>query len=356
MARARERFQYKRPEVEGVREVRDASGSMYKSIIKDSVSVKMFKVQPTNLIRFLPPTWENATYMALPTIVHYSIGGDGDTYLCPKEMAGVYRDIGQTLPVPDDCAICDARTQATQNGEGELADSLKPTKRWSAYIIDRQKQDEGVHFWAVPHTVNKDISTRMIGEKESGVLPVDDPDNGFDISFSKEGQLKQTKYLGINIARNPVPLTLDEELFDQWLTLAIEHPIPSILNFYSYAEMERALKGQKVRDDASPLPSAPPIQNLNPPPVAPTLNPSDFEVTLDTMSRKELLEYTKTKKFVIEGDTDEMGKMELVSAIQNIQQQFGSAERVKIAPATEASADPKSAVDRFAQLRAEHHK
>ena len=325
MAR-KEKFQYNRRAVADTQAVRDSSGYTFRPLIVDGLGINSFRPEPSNLIRLLPPTWDQARHLALETWVHYGIGSDQDSYICPHQMDSIFAQIGIELPVESRCAVCTARGRAQDDGEGELADDLRPTKRWAGYVINRNKLEDGIIFWAMPHTLNKSLATSMLSEQEAGIISIDDPYEGYDVSFAREGTGKKTKYVGLTIARKQTPLSTDERLMDVWLEKVVKNPIPKILRFYPYEEIERALRGQKPREDEDTRTQPAPEQPSREPDVAqrpattePDPAPPEDKAynppAVDDLSRTELITFINKEKLSFSGPLDDMGRKELVDII-----------------------------------------
>jgi hypothetical protein len=85
----------------------------------------------------------------------------------------------------------------------------------------------------------------LIVDKRSGeVLAIDDPENGYDIEFSRTGKQLTTKYIGMQIARR------ESELGDsKWLDYAVDTPIPEQLAYFDYDHIAKVFGGQTSKKD-----------------------------------------------------------------------------------------------------------
>ena len=198
-----------------------------------SKDVKFFITKSgTNKIRILPPTWEDAKHYGHDIFVHYGIGPDNVGYLCLDRMSA------------EPCPLCEARQEADHTGDEDLAKALRATRRVAVYVIDRGAPAEGPKIWAMPQTVDKEICAQA-WEKESGeVLALDHPDEGYDISFTVEGQGQTKKYVGIRLSRRSSPVSDDDKQATAWLEYISEHPIPGELVLHKYNEIKQAFEGQ----------------------------------------------------------------------------------------------------------------
>ncbi len=80
---------------------------------------------------------------------------------------------------------------------------------------------------------DKDISSLQVNRRTGETILCDDPDNGYDLQFVREGTtLKTTRYRGWQFARTATPVSDDPELYEQWLKHVTDNPLPDILKFY----------------------------------------------------------------------------------------------------------------------------
>jgi hypothetical protein len=218
-------FEYKARDASSARKRADQGGKDFDSYFSDEVDT--FKVSDgDNIIRILPPTWDDPEHYGLDIYVHYEIGADKNTYLCLNKMKN------------QPCPICEERARAQKDGDEEYAKKLEPKKRVLMYLIDRNNEKEGLKVWAAPWTVDRDVVKVSVDKRSGEVLPVDSPDEGYDIEFERHGKGNRTEYTGIAVSRRSSPLDNDKAL-----DFAVENPLPSILKFYSYEHIETAFGG-----------------------------------------------------------------------------------------------------------------
>lgn len=226
------KFQYKRRNADNVKKRMNQSATNRDGFINDDVD--MYKVKDgDNLVRFLPPTFDNlngteAEHYGLDVFVHYDIGTDGSSFLCLEQNYN------------EPCPVCQARLEMEADGLKEEADKLKARKRVLIYIIDRDNEDSGPVVWSAPWTVDKDVSMRSYDKRSGEVYYPDDPEEGFDIEFAREGKGKTTKYVGVQLARKQSALSRDEDIMDEWLDKIAENPLHSILIKPDAERMEKA--------------------------------------------------------------------------------------------------------------------
>lgn len=203
-----------------------------------------------NRIRILPRTWgddEGPRLWCFPVVVHYGIGPDNGKYLCSKEM-GHDRN----------CPICKERTLLMSMGEEKAAKQLKATRHQACWVIDRSDEDEGPKLFLMPATkVAGEIFETSIDEDTGERFAIHDPEEGYDVIFSRKGTGLNTDYKGVKLAPRSSSLTDDNELYDEWLDYIEENPIPSMLNYYDPDYIEGVFSGtvaEKDGDDEEDLP------------------------------------------------------------------------------------------------------
>jgi hypothetical protein len=246
-----EKFKYRGGDrtVEDVVKRSKQSGGSYDSYLgPDCTFYKSSEGDHT--VRILPPTWDDVEKFGngweLQIFFHRSVGPDNGTYLCLDKMTGVK------------CPVCEARRQATDEDE---ADALKPQWRALAWIIDRDNEKAGPQVLSLPVSLFRDINARSVDKKTNDAILIDDPENGYDVLFSREGIDKRTKYTQVGVDRDPSPIHDDQKLQDRWLKFITEHPLPEMLVYYDedyinqvlYGKSER--RGRTGRDDAEETPA-----------------------------------------------------------------------------------------------------
>lgn len=189
-------------------------------------------------IRILPPTWEDADHFGIDVWLHYGIGPDRSSYLCPAKMKD------------ESCPLCDERVKAQQAGEDEYADLFSPRPRVAFFVIDRKEEKAGPLLWAPSANTEKEIVNAARDRKTNSVVSLDDPSkDGYDLSFSIEGSGIKTKYKSIQVDRRSSPLSDDEDQAAEWLEYVKEHPLPEMLVFYDAEHLAEAASGTSSRQE-----------------------------------------------------------------------------------------------------------
>lgn len=221
----RPKFSYQSRNAADVKKRAEGDDGKYDVYIDSSV--KTFKVNDgDNTLRLLPPTWDNPTHYGLDVYIHYGIGPDRQSYLCLHKMKD------------EACPICEERAKAVRDGDEAYAKELNATKRVLVYMIDRDAEKEGVQAWAMPNTLDRDIVKVSVDKRSGEVLPLDHPEEGYDVMFEKKGTQMRTEYLGVQLARRSSDIG-----DDKWLDFAVEHPLPTMLKYYSYEHILSAFGG-----------------------------------------------------------------------------------------------------------------
>jgi hypothetical protein len=217
---------------ESVRRKAKQSSGMYDSYINSEAQMYKAKEGECN-VRILPPTWDTKGKYGdgweVGIWVHYSVGPDNGAYLCVEKMN------------EEPCAICEARRNST---DPEEADALKPGWRGLCWIIDRDDQKAGPQMWSMPAKLFREINTRSVDKKSGAVILIDDPEEGYDVGFTREGTQLKTNYTGVEVSRDPSPLHDDPKKAERWLKYIEDHPVPEMLNFFDAEHIEGVLFGR----------------------------------------------------------------------------------------------------------------
>ena len=226
------RYEYQSRSVEDTKKRSNQGANDFDKILVDSI--KVWKPNDgDNRIRIVPPTWKGAKHFGLDIYVHYGVGPDRQTYLCLSKMKG------EEDPIAEEYAI------AQRDGDEKYAKDLAAKKRVLIFLVDRDNEKEGVQAWAMPWTVDRDIVKVSVDKSTGEVLPIDHPEDGYDVEFEKKGSKDRTEYLGVAIARRSSPLGKNE-----WLDYAIDNPLPDQLNYFDYDHIAKAFNGGGSQKDS----------------------------------------------------------------------------------------------------------
>lgn len=246
---SRPKFEYRSRTADDLKRRAQQGGTAREGFINQDVKFFIPKAGD-NRIRIMPPTWvgpmnpEQADHFGYEVFVHYGIGSDDSSYLCLDKMK---KTVGE-------CPICAERSKAEAAGDDEYAKTLRPGKRVCVYVVDRDRPNEGVLLWSMPWTIDRDICSRAVDKMTGEVYNVDDPELGYDVSFTKEGTGMTTKYVGIDIARRNSPLSDDPEQAQKWLDYVTAHPIPDQLIHHDAEHIAAVFSGQAASAEPSDAP------------------------------------------------------------------------------------------------------
>lgn len=219
------KFEYRQRSADDVARRAESGANQIDTYIRDSIKLFTPK-EGDNLIRIMPPTWDDAKHYGFDLYLHYGIGTDNAAYPCLEKMKG------------EMCPICEARKAAADAGDTELADKLKPNRRVLVWMVDRNDEKSGPVIWSMPWTIDRDLCKLSTDARTGEFLAIDDPENGFDVEFERKGKAQRTEYIGLRIARRSSELGDDD-----WLDLVVNHPIPELINYYDYDHIKRAFSG-----------------------------------------------------------------------------------------------------------------
>jgi hypothetical protein len=221
-------FSYQERTADQTKQRATMGASDFDSILKPGV--KTFKPNAgDNRIRILPPTWKDPKHFGLDIYVHYGVGPDRGQYLCLSKMKN------EADPIEEERQALRAEGNP---GDEKYLKSIDAKRRVLVYLIDRDHENLGVQAWAMPWTLDRDIVKVSVDRQSGEVLPIDHPEDGFDVEFSKDGEKDRTEYNGVAIARRSSPLGNSKALDH-----AVDNPLPDILHYYDYDHIAKAFKG-----------------------------------------------------------------------------------------------------------------
>lgn len=225
--RPAKKFEYKQRSSEDVKKRSEGGSSSFDVYVQEAIKLFTPK-EGDNLIRILPPTWPDAKHYGLDIYLHYQVGADNSAYLCLDKMKG------------ESCPICEARAALQATGDTEAADELKPARRVLVWMINRNEEKDGPIIWSMPWTIDRDLCKLSTNERTGEYLAIDDPEEGFDVEFERKGKAQRTEYIGLRIARRASELGDDD-----WMEMAVDKPLPDVLNYYDYDHIKKAFTGGK---------------------------------------------------------------------------------------------------------------
>lgn len=230
-------FVYKRRDPSALKDRAEQTGGRFDSPFKQGFDTFRPKVGD-NLIRILPPTWDDFEHYAYDLYMHRYIGQDSSSYLCLNKMLG------------KQCPICDAAKASKDAGEVDEAKQLAYAKLACAWIIDRDdEQKEHPILYPMGWTMDRDIAALCWNKRTGKALAIDHPSEGFDITIKRTGQGLMTRYFGIAVDRDPSYIDEDEAAQERILEYIMANPVPDTLNYYDADYLTKVLSGATSEKD-----------------------------------------------------------------------------------------------------------
>lgn len=223
------RFKYVKRSESKLQERANQSGGGFEGFILDEFGTYR-TTKGDHWVRILPPTWKYpdgtvGDHFGMDVWTHFGVGPDNGSVLCLQKM--------KDKP----CPLCEQRIKLERAGDEEEANELKPVRRVLMWILNRKDEKRGPVVWACPWTVDRDIA-KISKDTMTGVIYyIDDPENGYDISFEREGDGRTTKYTGMQLARRP------SDVPEKALEYISDNPLHETLRWRTYDEIKRMYEG-----------------------------------------------------------------------------------------------------------------
>jgi hypothetical protein len=182
-------------------------------------------VKGDNFIRILPPTWDDPEHYGFDIYAHYGVGPDRGSVLCLHKMKNLK------------CPLCEAAIRAQRSGDEELFKELSARKRVLVWMLDRKDEKKGPMIWSMPWSLDRDFCKLSRDPKTGEIYPIDHPEEGYDISFDRQGDALTTKYVGVQIARRSSSVDQD------YLDFIQEEPLDKALTWMTYDEIRDLYEG-----------------------------------------------------------------------------------------------------------------
>lgn len=231
-------FKYQPRSAESLLARANQQGNDYESHIKGEFPTYKMK-KGDNHVRILPPTWEPADHYGYEAYVHYNVGPDKASVVCNYKTFTTH------------CPICEARMKLEQKGDKDGAYQLRITKRVLTWALDMKDGGKSPVVWDMPWTLDRDIAKVCKDKRTGEIYMIDDPENGYDVFFDKEGEGLTTKYTGIQLSRTPSAVN------PRFLDYIQENPIPQVLRLRTYEEVKALFTGDADEPIAPPKRPAP---------------------------------------------------------------------------------------------------
>lgn len=232
------KFVYKTRDKAQLEKQATRKGNVYDGAFQSKFKVVGTKPGKSYRFRIMPPTWESAEHFAYDVFVHKQIGADNARFVCLQKHGG------------NPCPPCEEEAELKREGQKDEAYQIKAKANSAMWVVDRDHEDLGPQIWAPSWMVNRDICAVSIDPETNEALWIDDPENGYDISFKVEQDGVYPKVIGLQVSRRSTPLSNDPAQAEKWLAYITEHPIPDTLDIKEYEYIAKVLSGKVVKDDA----------------------------------------------------------------------------------------------------------
>ena len=259
----------------------DFVGFVQDSDVLDSLGVKQFLTPAkddgkakTHEFFLLPAHDKDSQRFGLDLFVHYSIGVNKATVLCPKLMKNVFKKFGIEVPEAfkdGKCPVCELeqRLQEKSNRIKEEEGKEAGNAYWYKTVVplrayygksyapepnrylswvrpaDNMSDDADIQFFFVPVGVFKEAIISKSTDRHGKSIDLANPDAPYILYFQREGSGKEvTKYSGYGIE------SFEDVMPDSWFENVPRYT--DILDFKTYEEI-RELMGEHVeeRDSSS---------------------------------------------------------------------------------------------------------
>jgi hypothetical protein len=218
-------FVYKKRDPAVIEKRATQSGGEFEGFISDEF--KTFRpADGDNFIRILPPTWEDPEHFGIDIWAHFQVGPKNASVLCLSKMKN------------KKCPICEAMLKADRASDEELKKELMPRHQVAVWMVDRKNPEKGPLIYTMPWTTERDIAKVSVDKQTKEVYAIDDPEEGYDISFDRTGKGINTRYAGFQLTRKPTSIEQD------WLDWVVEFPLDGCFVWRDYEEIKALFEGE----------------------------------------------------------------------------------------------------------------
>ncbi len=234
-------FKYRKQTESSVKAQAEQSGGKFASMFVEGIPEFRPKKGTETTIRIAPPSWgddDNPPDNYADTVyVNFGIGPDDEGFISRSKMG------------LDDDPVREMHDRMRRHGD-EYAEQIKrqlPKKRRPMYVYVRGEEETGWQAWGAPWTVHRDIGKAAISKRRRTVKFIDDPDNGYDVTISRDSG-EFGKYTIDEIDPDPSPIDSDPKRQKELLDWLEENPLPDQYRIYSYDEIKRRCDGDEAAD------------------------------------------------------------------------------------------------------------
>lgn len=236
--------------------------SAYRANAKEDGSPKQHE------LHMIPAAEEDSSRYGLKLFIHYGVGVNNATVLCPREMVNVFKEYG--IDVPDEikdakCPVCEKEEKirakavalkqrgANVDSYWDVIKSLRPyngsyknprPKRylmWTRDASSEEAENEGTKFYLTPTSVMEDGILEKTMTRHGEVIDLADPDDGYVFIFKRSGKgQNDTEYKAFDVDKRGFAIP------DEWLDVP---RYKDILKFFSYDEIQSFMTEVEIDED-----------------------------------------------------------------------------------------------------------
>lgn len=213
-----------------------ASGSKSDKVLKDGF--KEYKaVEGENKLRIMPNTWQTKPeHYGLDVHIHYGVGPDKAQYLCLERM----KLNGGKCPICEEGykparAEWEAEPVTNKDRKEELKKymiGISPKKQVAMWVIDRKHEDVGPQIFMMTKTMDKDFAGLGVDPTDGALIELENPEEGYDIIFTRTGKGLATEYTQKQVARRQSPLSVTEG--QKWMEFINKNSLPTCFVSFSF--------------------------------------------------------------------------------------------------------------------------
>ncbi len=229
-------FNYRPPTLDTVKRIADRKGGRYDTPFKDEFDVYRPR-DGDNMLRILPPTWDGHKYFGYQVWMHSWVGMNTSNYICPLKMKS------------KKCPICVAAQESHEAGEVEEAKRMQAAEKYVFWVLDRLEKQQLPQLWVISWTLNRDLANVVRDKKSGKLLIIDNPDVGYDISFTRTGAGLNTRYGGLAVDREPSPVAGSEKEARRISEFVNANPVPTTLKFQTTEHLRQMMSGAAEQAD-----------------------------------------------------------------------------------------------------------
>ncbi len=234
-------FKFNAPSQEEMERRANRRTSTYDSLYKDDYKEWRAK-GGSNTVRILPPTWTldgKTPHYGFEFWAHSFVGADNGSYPCLRKMKD------------QRCPICEAHRMAVKEGDEDETRKLAPRQVFVYWIVDREADSaykNKPQLWTVSNIRDKEIMGITQDRKSRSFIYPQHPDEGYDLSFNREGQGLNTKYISYQFDRDHSPISQHPDIQDDILEYITENPLPDCLQYYDADYLDNVMFGTATNE------------------------------------------------------------------------------------------------------------